>query len=76
LPLEAAPVVVIVKDEDTLLTLPERSDGMFLFKGMKEGDWKILVYSTTDLGYRDTLFVDTVFTGKTRELKSKIVLKR
>ena len=76
LPLEAAPVVVIVKDEDTLLTLPERSDGMFLFKGLKEGDWKILVYSTTDLGYRDTLFVDTVFTGKTRELKSKIVLKR
>ena len=49
---------------------------MFLFKGLKEGDWKILVYSTTDLGYRDTLFVDTVFTGKTRELKSKIVLKR
>lgn len=76
LPLEAAPVVVIVKDEDTLLTLLERSDGMFLFKGLKEGDWKILVYSTTDLGYRDTLFVDTVFTGKTRELKSKIVLKR
>ena len=76
LPLEAEPAVIIVKDRDTLFTIPEKADGMFYFKGLKEGDWEIVVFSTSNSGYRDTLFVDTVYTGKTRELKSKIVLKK
>ncbi|HCB88791.1 MAG TPA: hypothetical protein DEP71_05850, partial [Porphyromonadaceae bacterium] len=76
LPVEAMPIVKIVKDKDTLFTIPEKTDGMFHFKGLKEGDWEIVVFSTSNSGYRDTLFVDTVYTGKTRELKSKIVLKK
>ena len=76
LPVEALPVVKIVKDKDTLFTVPEKADGMFLFKGLKEGEWEISVFPASSLGYRDTLFVDTVFAGKTRELKSKIVLKK
>ncbi|MDO5664542.1 MAG: DUF4382 domain-containing protein [Bacteroidia bacterium] len=76
LPEEANPVVSIIKDEDTLYTIPERADGMFQFKGLQEGVWKIRVLSAASLGYRDTLFTDTVSIGKTRELKSKIVLKK
>ncbi len=76
LPVEAAPVVVIAKDGDTLLTLPEFADGKFFFKGLREGDWEIHVLANPESGYKDTTFVDTVFTGKTRELKAKIVLKK
>jgi hypothetical protein len=76
LPVEAMPIVKIVKDKDTLFTIPEKSDGMFLFKGLKAGEWEIAVLSASSLGYRDTLFVDSVFAGKTRELKSKIILKK
>lgn len=76
LPDEAAPVVLIVQDKDTLFTIPERADGMFQFKGLREGEWEIFVFSNPDLGYRDTVFTDTVFAGKTRELRSKIVLKK
>ncbi len=76
LPGEAMPIVRIVKDKDTLFTVPEKSDGMFLFKGLKEGEWEIAVFPASSLGYRDTLFVDTVYAGKTQELKSKIVLKK
>lgn len=76
LPDEAGPRVIIVKDADTLFTLPERADGMFMFKGLREGEWKIFVQATPNSGYRDTVFTDTVFTGKTRELKAKIILKK
>lgn len=76
LPVEAEPVVKIVQDKDTLFTIPEKSDGMFQFKGLKEGKWEILVFPASNTGYRDTLFTDSVFTGKTRELKSKIILKK
>lgn len=75
-PLEAGPVVVIINDLDTLLTLPEFTDGRFLFKGLREGEWEINVLANPASGYKDTTFVDSVFTGKTRELKSKIVLKK
>ena len=76
LPVDAEPAVFIVKDKDTLFTIPERADGMFQFKGLSPGEWEILIFSTSNLGYRDTLFTDSVFTGKTRELKSKIELKK
>ncbi|MDO5522818.1 MAG: DUF4382 domain-containing protein [Bacteroidia bacterium] len=75
-PIEAAPVVVIAKDNDTLLTLPEFTDGRFFFKGLPEGEWEINVLADPASGYKDTTFVDTVFTGRIRDLKSKIVLKR
>lgn len=76
LPAEALPIVLIAKDEDTLLTLPEITDGKFLFKGLREGDWEIHVFADPASGYQDTTFVDTVYTGKTQELKSKIILKK
>lgn len=76
LPAEALPIVVIAKDEDTLYTLPDIIDGKFLFKGLREGDWEIHVFANPTSGYKDTTFVDTVFTGKTQELKNKIVLKK
>lgn len=76
LPDEAAPYVIVAKDADTIYSIPEKADGMFLFKGLEEGEWKIRVLPTSGSGYRDTVFTDSVFAGKIRELKSKIVLKK
>lgn len=76
LPAEASPIIIIANDVDTLLTLPEYADGKFLFKGLREGEWEVNVLANPVSDYKDTTFVDTVFTGKVRELKSKIILKK
>lgn len=74
-PREAAPLIIFTKDAETLHAIPEPKDGMFLISGLAEGEWKISVIPA-NAEYKDTTFVDSVFTGKIRDLKSKIVLKK
>ena len=74
-PIEAKPRVIIIKNKDTLLTIPE-SNGMFLFRGLHEGVWEIKVIPSFSSGYQDTVFTDTIFTGIVREIKDKIELKK
>ena len=74
-PKEAHATVMIKKDKESFLSFPEQ-DGMFVFKGLKEGEWEIHVLANKSSGFRDTIFKDTVFPDKIRELKPKpIVLK-
>ncbi len=75
LPLEANPYVIIVHDTDTLISIPEVSTGAFLFKGLKEGIWKIGIIPDPATGYKDSLITDTVYSGKELNLKS-ITLKK
>lgn len=75
-PIEANPQVIIINDKDTLMTLPEMKDGMFMFLGLDKGKWDIYVLTDPQMGYKDTIFSDSIFVGKTTELKSKIVLKK
>ncbi len=74
LPAEAEPRVTIIKDEDTLYTLPDKTNGMFMFKGLNGGIWEVKVIPNI-LGYKDTVFTDTIFFGQLREIKDKIVLR-
>lgn len=74
LPPEAAPFVVITNDMDTLFTWPEAQDGMFKFLGLQPGEWDIHIYPNAESGYRDSIFSDTVYSGKATELQSKITL--
>lgn len=76
LPKEAASTVVIANEKDTLFTLPESKDGMFKFLGLDVGVWDIYVFPASGSGYRDSIFSDTIFSGKTTELQSKITLKK
>ncbi len=74
LPREANPQVIIVNEKDTLLSIPESKDGLFLFRGLEEGKWDIHVLTDPRLGYKDTIFSDSVFMGQTTEIKNKIQL--
>ena len=74
LPQNANPIVMITTEIDTLLTMPELADGLFVFKGLTSGKWDIHVLTDTALGYRDSIFSDTVYIGQTTDL-SKIMLR-
>lgn len=43
-PAEFTAGIVIIKDPDTLITLPER-DGMFSFAGLTKGEWEVYLFS-------------------------------
>ena len=75
LPPEANPYVVITNEKDTIMSIPEAKDGLFLFRGLAEDKWDIYVFADPTTNYADTIFTDSVFVGKTTELKSKIILK-
>ena len=74
-PLDASPQVVVTNDIDTLFTIPEMTDGMFKFLGMTAGKWDIHVFADPESGYRDTIFSDSIISGRTTEVKS-IALKK
>jgi len=71
LPPEASPVVLITREEDSLITLPEGTDGMFLFTGLQEGAWKIHLLADPASLYRDTIFTDTIEQGRVREIRPR-----
>ena len=75
LPAEANPAVFVVNNKDTLLTFPETKDGMFKILGLDEGVWDIYILAGENTEYRDSIFSDTIYSGKTTELKS-ITLKK
>lgn len=76
LPPESNPRVIIANEVDTLFTFPELKDGLFMFKGLQVGEWDIYVFADPLSGYADTIFTDTIYLGKTTDIKSKIVLKK
>lgn len=67
-PAEAGAIVSVVKEPDTLFTFPE-ADGMFMFLGLKEGEWTIGVFANKNTGYKDSIFTDSVFARKITEIK-------
>ncbi len=69
-PLEANPVIVIIQESDTLMSVPE-ADGMFYFFGLNEGPWEIHLIADPLTSYRDTIFMDTLATGQKSELTPK-----
>ena len=75
-PAEANPVVIITNEKQTLFSIPEFNDGMFKFIGLEEGEWEIYVYSRSGTEYVDTVFTDSIYSGKTTDLKSRITLKK
>lgn len=74
--LEANPQIFIVQDTDTLITIPEREAGvnsnvgMFQFIGLKEGEWEVHVLTHPESAYRDSVFVSTIESGKTTDVRS------
>lgn len=72
-PKEAYATVMLKKGKESLLSFPEQ-DGMFMFKGLQEGEWEIHVLANKSSGFRDTIFKDTVFADKIRELKPKPIV--
>lgn len=76
-PAEADAFVALVRGSDTLLTLPEASDGMFYFNGLHEGEWEVHLIADPQSGYRDTLFTETIVEGQSTVITPKpIQLKR
>lgn len=55
-PLEFTLAVAILKEPDTLFTVPE-IDGMFSFSGLDKGEWEVYVFARPG-----SLFTDTAFT--------------
>lgn len=71
-PIEASPVVLITREGDSLFSLPEGSEGMFLFPGLEEGAWKVHLFANPESGYRDTIFLsDTIRQGRVTEITPK-----
>lgn len=71
-PPEASPVVLITREGDSLFSLPEGIEGMFLFSGLQEGAWKVHLIANPESGYRDTIFMsDSVEQGRIIEIKPK-----
>lgn len=71
-PIEASPVVLITREGDSLFSIPEGSDGMFLFPGLEEGAWKVHLFANPESGYRDTIFFsDTIRKGSVTEITPK-----
>ncbi len=60
-PAEFTAGIVIVKDPDTLFTLPEQ-DGMFSFAGLTKGEWEVYLFSHPASLYADTAFIWSVDT--------------
>ena len=73
-PMEALPAVFAFNETDTLLTFPEPADGTFQLLGLNEGVWDIYIFSRLGAIYTDTLFADTIYTGKDTTL-TPITLK-
>ena len=67
-PVEADAIVVIIRERDTLLSLPEGDRGMFLFTGLNPGPWEVQVIANPLSNYSDTIFTDTVVQGKITEI--------
>lgn len=67
-PREAFATVLITQETDTLFTVPE-PEGLFVFNGLREGDWKIHILANRLSGFKDTVFTDVVVQGKITELK-------
>lgn len=67
-PLESQAIVSVLNTPDTFFTIPE-PDGMFLFPGLREGKWQIGIFPNPRSGFKDTIFVDSVFTNKATVLK-------
>ena len=68
-PIEASPVVLITREGDSLFSLPEGSDGMFLFSGLEEGAWKVHLFANPESGYRDTIFFsDSIRQGSVTDI--------
>lgn len=66
---ESNPIVAIIQGSDTLLSIPELETdgdniGMFLFSGLREGDWEVHLIADAESGYQDTLLIDSVVAGK------------
>lgn len=73
-PLKANPLVAIVQDKDTLLSIPIRESdqmAMFQFIGLKEGDWEIHLIAGPDTNYQDTVFNFKVEAGKLNDITPK-----
>lgn len=74
-PTNVSAYVEIADDADTLFSIPE-SDGMFMFTGLKEGEWDISIIVDPSSGYRDTIFTDSVYSREITEITpNPIVLK-
>ncbi len=69
LPAEALPQVFIANETDTLFTIPDSQDGMFMIKGLSEGEWEIFMLANTQSGFQDTIFTDSIYAGKTTQLR-------
>lgn len=58
IPAEAKPYVEIIQGNDTLVSIPELTDGKFLIPGIHGGIWKVNVIANDDLNaYKDTTFI-------------------
>lgn len=69
-PAEASPIILITREGDSLLSLPEGEQGMFLFTGLEEGVWKVHLIAHPESPYQDTIFMsDTILRGKVTEIK-------
>lgn len=55
-PAEFTTAIAIIKDPDTLFTLPEQ-DGMFSFAGLTKGEWEVYLFSHPASLYADTAFI-------------------
>lgn len=62
-PAQMPSLVKIKLDNDSVFSIP--SNGSFLFSGLKPGIWKIHVIPDSLRLYKDTVFTDTIFDGKT-----------
>jgi hypothetical protein len=60
-PAEFTTAIAIIKDPDTLFTLPEQ-DGMFSFAGLTKGEWEVYLFSHPASLYADTAFIWNVDT--------------
>lgn len=57
IPPEAVAYVQLIKETDTLVSLPE-TEGNFLFAGLEEGSYNLTVVADTLSGFIDTILVD------------------
>lgn len=60
-PAEFTSAIAIIKDPDTLFTLPEQ-DGMFSFAGLTEGEWEVYLFAHSASLYADTAFTWSIDT--------------
>jgi len=63
LPVDAQPQVWAVKGTDTLLALPDPTNGYYFVGGVNAGSWNLLIHAG-NTAYTDTSFAVTVSTGE------------